>query len=159
MAQSDNTVLNWCQLQVLLQVRRQNLQSRFWNKNNFKTCSCSTSRLQFQNTISFFIFSFWLFPSGVITANHLLPSNTILCTLFSHTDKLHVLFHYIQVSPLRSSSRPPACQFWPQHIFSIPPLYISKPSQSDLSDFISTRCPSHALIPDPIHPCRSQREP
>ncbi|KAF7650131.1 hypothetical protein LDENG_00130830 [Lucifuga dentata] len=41
-------------------------------------------------------------------------------------------------------------------MFTIPPLYMSKPSQSGLSDFISKtsnmRCPSDVLVPDPIHP-------
>ena len=42
-------------------------------------------------------------------------------------------------------------------------MFIFKPSQSGLSDFLSKtnnmRCPSDVLIPDPIHPHYSQREP
>ena len=42
---------------------------------------CSSHTLQYN-----FFFSFWLFPSGVTTANHLPPSNPILCILFSRTN-------------------------------------------------------------------------
>lgn len=44
----------------------------------------------------------------------------------------------------------------------VSPMNMSKPSQSDLPDFISktnnTSCPSDVLTPDPIHPLHSQRE-
>jgi len=59
-----------------------------------------------------------------------------------------------------------AWQFQPRHpsdVLTVPSLYKSKPSPSGLSGYISKassmRCPSDLLlIPDPIHPCYSQRE-
>ena len=100
------------------------------------------------------------FPSGlfalrVSTVNHPPPSSSLTPTNFmsSFTASINLLF-----------GLPPG--FLPANIFIIPPLYMSKPSQSGLSGFISKtsnmRCPSDELIPDPIHPIRphhSQREP
>ncbi|XP_068171323.1 complement decay-accelerating factor isoform X2 [Antennarius striatus] len=54
--------------------------------------------------------AFQVFPTGVVTANQLPPSNPVFCILFSHTNHLHVLFHHIHKPPLWSSSRPPAWQ-------------------------------------------------
>ena len=106
-------------------------------------------------------------PSGITTANHLPPSNPILCILFSHTSYLHVLFYFIHKSPFWSSSWPPVWQSKPHHpstnIFIICPLYMSKPIQSGLFDFLSktsnTCCPSDVLIPGPINPRHSKRKP
>ena len=87
--------------------------------NKWKTLGVATKKNLY--------FSFWSFPSGVATVNPLHP-------LLSH--QLHVLFHYIHKSPLRSSSRLPDCQFQPHHpstdIFTISSLFMSKPSQSGL---------------------------
>lgn len=73
---------------------------------------------------------------GVITAYHLPPSHP-LSILLGHTNPLHILFHCIPEPPLQSSSFPPAGQLHIQHqlfsILIIPPLHISKPSQSELS--------------------------
>lgn len=69
-----------------------------------KNRSCKQSKickLLFMNQL---FFSFGLFPSGVATENHLLPSNPVLCILFSHTSYLHVLFHDILKAPPWSSS-------------------------------------------------------
>uniref|UniRef100_A0A3Q3M0F5 Ig-like domain-containing protein n=1 Tax=Mastacembelus armatus TaxID=205130 RepID=A0A3Q3M0F5_9TELE len=86
---------------------------------------------------------------SVATVNHLPPFNPILCILLTHTNYPHVLLHYIQEPPLP--------------MFTVPPLNMSKPSQSGFSGFFSKTsnmsCPSDVLIPDPIHPHHSQREP
>ena len=58
----------------------------------------------------------------------------------STSSSLHVLFLYIHQSPLWSSSRPPVpvpTSSSSPDIFTIPPLFMSKPSQSGLSDFLS----------------------
>lgn len=68
---------------------------------------------------NFFSSSLRQFPSGVATANHLPPSP------------------YTSTSRLSSSSGPPACQLQPQNpstnVFTVPPLDMSKLSQSGLS--------------------------
>lgn len=115
----------------------------------------------------FFFFKFSLFPSGVTRANQLSPSNPILYILCLHAGKLHVVFHYINKSPPCSSSWGPACQFHRQppsiNTFTAPPLHISQPSQSGLSDVICKAsnmcCVPDAVIPDLMHPDHSHREP
>lgn len=61
--------------------------------------------------------------------------------LFSHTNYLHVLVHYIHKPLLWSSSWPPAWQFKTRHpptnVFTMSLLDVSKPSQSGISDLIS----------------------
>lgn len=51
---------------------------------------------------------------GTATANHLPPSDPVLCLLLSHTEQLHVFLCFIHES-LCSSSRAPPCQFQPLH--------------------------------------------
>ncbi|MEQ2264330.1 hypothetical protein XENORESO_000558 [Xenotaenia resolanae] len=87
-------------------------------------------------------FSFSFSLSGITSGSHLSPSNAVFCIFFYNTHYLHVLFHSIHKSPLWSSSRPPPLQFQPQHhstnILTIPPLYMSKPSQSGPQLMLST---------------------
>lgn len=83
-------------------------------------------------------FSFLLLPSGVVTANHLPPSNHILCILFSYTIWLHDLCATFLLFP---SSRPAGCQYQLQHQNShFLPLKMSTASPK--------HHPSNVLIPD-----------
>lgn len=52
---------------------------------------------------------------GTATANHLPPSDPVLCLLLSHTKQLLVFLCSVHESPLCSSSRAPSCQFQPLH--------------------------------------------
>ncbi|MEQ2174410.1 hypothetical protein GOODEAATRI_007697 [Goodea atripinnis] len=88
------------------------------------------------------------------------PSSSLTHTTFmsSFTLSIHLL--------IWSSSRPPAWQFQTQHLstdlLTVPPLYMSRPSQPGLCCFSNTSnvsCPSDVLISDSINPCHSQREP
>lgn len=83
----------------------------------------------------FSFYSFRMFPSGVAIANHLPRSHPILCILFSCTNSLHVLLHYLHKSPLWSSSKKPAIfnlTVLPL-IYWLSPFHLPKPSTSGLS--------------------------
>lgn len=59
--------------------------------------------------------TFWLFPSGLVTAtSSATVEPCIFSILFSHTNQPHVLLHYTHKSPVGSSSRHPAKHFQPQ---------------------------------------------
>lgn len=76
-----------------------------------------------------FLFSpFWPFPSVVATANHLLSSNPLRSSLFSHTHPLHVqiLYSHPMISSLSSY----------QYIHRPSSVHIQIPPSS-LSGFIS----------------------
>lgn len=55
--------------------------------------------VRMQNRFFFQVFR----SSGVTTVNHLPPSNSFLCTLFSHTNVLHVLFQYLYPTDTKKS--------------------------------------------------------
>ena len=71
----------------------------------------------------------------ILTANHLPPSDPILCILFSHT-KSPLVFHQTSCLAVPTSS-----------------------SFYHLSLASNMHCPSDVVIPDPIHRCHSKDEP
>lgn len=79
---------------------------------------------------SFFFFIFQLLSPGVTTADHLPPCHPMPSTLLCHTNPPRVLLHYINKSPLSSSSFPAPCQLHLlQPLSSLstnPPLQMSK---------------------------------
>lgn len=112
--------------------------------------------------------TFWLFPSGLVTAtSSATVEPCIFSILFSHTNQPHVLLHYTHKSPVGSSSRHPAKHFQPQphpftSIFTITWLLHGQ-TMSDISGFLSKTssmlllCPSDLLLPDAIRPGDWQR--
>lgn len=92
-------------------------------------------------------FHFWLLPLGVATANHLLssPLSSIYCILIWHTSLLYVPLHYIIVHicslPLflltSSSIFSIFCMLNMELLFTIPPLYMSKPLLSCPYNFVN----------------------
>ena len=69
-----------------------------------------------------------------------------------HPHHLHILPHYIHISPPRSPSLSPTRQFNPQHFFPhehhIPLLHMPKPSQPLLPLTLSLNCPT---VMSPLH--------
>uniref|UniRef100_A0AAQ6IDB0 Ig-like domain-containing protein n=1 Tax=Anabas testudineus TaxID=64144 RepID=A0AAQ6IDB0_ANATE len=92
---------------------------------------------------------------GVATVNHPFPPHSIMNIFYPNTSQPHVLCYNIHISPPWSSSCPPAWQLHLQHpstnILTIPPLNMSKPPQSGLSDFVANTDnvsrPSDVLVP------------
>lgn len=81
----------------------------------------------------FFLLSFRLFSLGVTTANSSFPSYHTLCNFLCYT-------HHI----LKSHCLSPFAPAWQLHlqrpstkVFTISPLYVSKPSKPSLTYFIS----------------------
>ena len=107
--------------------------------------------------------SFGFFPSWVATADFPSPVVSINCIFLRHFNLSHVLFHHIHKPPFWPSPFPLSWQLHPQHpspnIPIIFPPYVSIPSQSCLSSFLSKLshlcCPSDVLIPDLVHSCHS----
>ncbi|KAF7692875.1 hypothetical protein HF521_010485, partial [Silurus meridionalis] len=102
---------------------------------------------------------------GVSTADHPSPYPPVLYICLFHTNYLHVFPHHIHKPPPWSSSFPPSWCLHPQHsptdIPHVPPLHMSKPSQSHLPHLVSKtsymRCPSNKLISNPVHRRHSQQ--
>lgn len=89
------------------------------------------------------------------TQCQLLPPNSVLSIILTHSNLLHVLLYSIHHSPLWSPLRPPAWQFYPQHFFT----NICTVSISDWLFWLHLKnmhCPSDVLVPVPIHPCHSK---
>lgn len=91
----------------------------------------------FLSDIIFFFFFFWLFPSGLVTVDDVLPqTHSITCLLLYKLLYLHVVFHDISITYCTSSevfSSPLARQLHLQHHLSnlsdVYPWQMSKPSQ------------------------------
>ncbi|KAI5098583.1 protein unc-13-like A isoform X6 [Silurus meridionalis] len=92
------------------------------------------------------------------------PHPPVLYICLFHTNYLHFFPYHIHKPPPCSLSFPPSWCLHPQHsptdIPHVPPLHMSKPSQSHLPHLVSKtsymRCPSNKLISNPVHPHHSQ---
>ncbi|KAF7704442.1 hypothetical protein HF521_021514, partial [Silurus meridionalis] len=101
---------------------------------------------------------------GVATADHPSPYHPVLYICLFHNNYLHVFPHHIHEPPPSPSSFRPSWWLHPQHsptnITHVPPLHMSKPSQSHLPHLVPKTsymcCPSNTLISKLVHPRHSQ---
>ncbi|KAF7689331.1 hypothetical protein HF521_012684, partial [Silurus meridionalis] len=104
---------------------------------------------------------------GVTTADHPSPSPLSSTSASFTPTTLHVFPHYIHEPPPWPSSFPPSWWLHPHHsstnITHVPPLNMSKPSQSHLPHLVTKKsymcCPSNKLISNLVHLRHSQRKP
>ncbi|KAF7703372.1 hypothetical protein HF521_022379, partial [Silurus meridionalis] len=102
-------------------------------------------------------------PQRIIRLHTTLSSTS---ASFTPTTCMSSLNH-IHEPPPWPSSFPPTWWLHPQHsstnIIHVPPLHMSKPSQSHLPHLVTKksymRCPSNKIISNLVHPRHSQRKP
>ena len=106
-----------------------------------------------------FFFSFQLLPSEFAAANHLPPSNPVLCNVFSNQLTLRPLSLHPQISLLvfllaSHLVVPTSLSSLYQYIHYPSSVHVQTISVWSLTFFPKhiTCCPSDVLISDPIHP-------